>query len=292
MANSAHEAEEMIASCKKAGRTLMIAYRCQYDPFHRHAIEVVRSGELGPLRMIEAQNGQDQNPNDLDQWRYKKALAGGGSLPDVGIYGLNAARYLTGEEPAEVFGQVSTDPSDPRFREVEDRVAFQLRFPSGVLATCSSGYSVHETRRMRLNFAAGTLDMDPAFAYRGLRLRVSRGRGTFEADEERRLDAADQFALEMEHMARRVGRRPGPAHPGRGGAPGHADHRGHLRLGPRGPPRQAAGRRGPGRHPRAGPGLIADPRRGGCCGHAATVVECDDLSSPPHRRVPPGAFPT
>ncbi|MFO0956528.1 MAG: Gfo/Idh/MocA family oxidoreductase [Isosphaeraceae bacterium] len=202
MANSVAECEEMIAACTRAERLLMIAYRCQYEPHHREMIRLARSGEFGPIRLIEATNGQNQGP--ADQWRHKKALAGGGSLPDVGIYCLNAARYITGEEPIRITAQIETDTSDPRFREVEDRIGFQLHFPSGIRASCETFYSAHESRRCRVLAESGWIDMDPAFPYHGLRLRTSRAEGKSDRITEIRLAEKDQFATEIDHMARRV----------------------------------------------------------------------------------------
>ncbi|WP_435016273.1 Gfo/Idh/MocA family protein [Tundrisphaera sp. TA3] len=215
MANTVGECEAMIAACDQAKKLLMIAYRCQYDPFNREAIRLARSGEFGPIRLIEASNGQNQGP--VDQWRHKKALAGGGSLPDVGIYCLNAARYLTGEEPVQVTAQIVSDPSDPRFKEVEDRVSFQLKFPSGVLATCQTFYSAHESRRCRILAERGWIDLDPAFAYHGLKLKTSSVRDKVEQTTEIKLPEKNQFALEMDHMARRVAQGITPHTPGQEG---------------------------------------------------------------------------
>ena len=64
-------------------------------------------------------------------------MAGGGSLMDIGIYSLQAARYVTGEEPIEIAAMSYTTPGDERFKEVEETINFQLRFPSGVLANCT-----------------------------------------------------------------------------------------------------------------------------------------------------------
>ncbi len=215
MANSVGECEEMIAACEQAQKQLMIAYRMQYEPHHREAIRMVRSGEFGPTRMIEALNGQNQGP--VDQWRHKKALAGGGSLPDVGIYCLNAARYLTGEEPVQVSSQIVTDSSDPRFKEVEDRMNFQLRFPSGVLASCQTFYSAHESRQCRVLAERGWIDLDPAFAYHGLRMRTATAKGKSDLMTEIRLPEEDQFALEMDHMAQRAANNERPHTPGQEG---------------------------------------------------------------------------
>ncbi|USQ71813.1 Gfo/Idh/MocA family oxidoreductase [Roseomonas mucosa] len=76
MANTAAEAQEMVEACARAGVRLMVAYRCQYEPYNRAAIALVRSGELGRLRFIEATNVQANGPGP--QWRYSKALAGEG----------------------------------------------------------------------------------------------------------------------------------------------------------------------------------------------------------------------
>ncbi|MBX9616834.1 MAG: Gfo/Idh/MocA family oxidoreductase, partial [Caulobacteraceae bacterium] len=100
MANTAAEAESMIAACRAAGRKLMIGYRSHFEPANREAMRIVRDGELGRARMVTAETGF--NIGDPAQWRLNRALAGGGSLMDIGIYSLQAARYLTGEEPVSV----------------------------------------------------------------------------------------------------------------------------------------------------------------------------------------------
>jgi predicted dehydrogenase len=138
MANSSAECREMIAACNRADVRLMIAYRAQYEPYNRAAIELVRSGRLGRLRFIEATNVQANGP--APQWRYSRRMAGGGALPDIGIYCLSAARYLTGEEPVELQGWMSRPQGDPRFAEVEESAGFRLRFPSGVVAQAVSSY--------------------------------------------------------------------------------------------------------------------------------------------------------
>jgi predicted dehydrogenase len=109
---------------------------------------LARDPANGPIRLIDAVNGQNDANNG--QWRLKQALAGGGSLPDVGIYCLNATRYITGEEPIEVTGRMTRPTNDPRFREIEDIAQFTLRFPSGIIANCASGYSFHQSGHLRV----------------------------------------------------------------------------------------------------------------------------------------------
>lgn len=218
MANTVQEAQQMIDACKQANRKLMIAYRCQYDPYHRQMIQMVRSKNLGTIKLIQADNVQNQANND--QWRLKRSLAGGGALPDVGIYCLNATRYLTGEEPIEIRASQFSTPGDPRFREVEESVLFQLRYPSGVLALCSTSYGAHEGRRFRVFGSDAWAQLDPAFAYSGLQMMVSRKSASTPMAEDVtqvRMSQKNQFALEMDHMADCVIQNKQPHTPGEEG---------------------------------------------------------------------------
>lgn len=199
MAVSVRECEEMIAACRAAGRKLMIGYRSRFEPHNQLAIRMSRAGELGPTRVITADHGFNiGNPN---QWRLKRALAGGGSLMDIGIYSVQAARYLTGEEPTEVVAIESTDTGDPRFREVEDTVNFQLRFPSGALANCVSSYTSNHNR-YRVVGTRGWLELEPATSYGGQKMRVHMGGKT-----EPRTPAAppkNQFVGQLDHLSESV----------------------------------------------------------------------------------------
>lgn len=208
MATNVADAKRMIDACRAAGRKLMIAYRCQYLPEHRAIIDLARSRQFGDLRLIEAVNGQNNANNG--QWRLNRAMSGGGSLPDVGLYCLNATRYITGEEPVEVTARLTQPKDDPRFREVEDVVCFTLRFPSGVLASCQSGYSFHERRTLRVLAADGWFGLDPAYSYDNLVLQIGRRNGLSNSEETRRWSPRNQFANEMDAFAEalRVGREP------------------------------------------------------------------------------------
>src|SRR5213078_2125476 len=101
-----------------------------------------------PTQVILADTGF--KIGDPNQWRLNKKLAGGGSLMDIGIYSLNAARYLTGEEPFRISALSYSTPDDPRFKEVEETVNFMLRFPSGCLANCTSSYGYQGANRIRV----------------------------------------------------------------------------------------------------------------------------------------------
>ncbi len=198
MATTAADCQAMIDAARKAERKLMVAYRCRYEPFNQEMIRMAREQELGPVKVVVADHGF--SIGDPTQWRLKQAMAGGGSLMDIGIYSLQAARYVTGEEPVEIAAMSYTTPGDERFKEVEETINFQLRFPSGVLANCTSSYGFSGQNRYRVIATKGWFELEPATSYTGLRLRVRRGNVL----EERTLPQRDHFALEMDHLSQCV----------------------------------------------------------------------------------------
>lgn len=195
MAVSAAECRAMIAASRQAGKKLMIGYRSRFEPHNMRAIDLVRKRHVGPARVIVADHGFNAAPG---QWRLDRPMSGGGSLMDIGIYSLNATRYLTGEEPELVSAIESTDRSDPRFRTVEDRIDFLLRFPSGVIANCTSSYSSHHNR-YRITGSDGFIDLDPATAYAGQKMTVSR-KGKDEPANVEQLPGT-QFSRQLDHLA-------------------------------------------------------------------------------------------
>lgn len=199
MATSVADCQKMIAACKSAGRKLMIAYRSQYEPLDQALAQMVQDKKLGALKEFVSVNSQ--NMGDPQHWRLKKALAGGGALPDVGLYCINAARFLSGEEPNEVLGSTWSTPGDARFKEVEESCQFILRFPSGFTATCSTSYAAHKSQMFRLNGAEAWGELNPAYAYHGLKLKITRVVDGKEQGNEIQIEEKNQFAAEMDHFA-------------------------------------------------------------------------------------------
>jgi predicted dehydrogenase len=195
MAVSSAECEAMIAACRRAGRKLMIGYRCHFEQYNLYVIDQIRQGAVGKPHVITAEHGFYAQPN---QWRLDRPLSGGGSLMDIGIYSLNAARYLTGEEPVLVTATESTDRSDPRFKTVEDQIDFQLRFPSGAIANCVSSYSTGHNS-YRVTGEKGWIGMEPATPYEGHQLWIRRNGKT----EQQVLPPAakNQWAGQLDHLA-------------------------------------------------------------------------------------------
>src|SRR5258707_8552706 len=169
MCISVKEAEGMIAACKAANVKLMIAYRLHYEPTTLKAIRMVRDGTLGKIQAINSANGFNISPGE---WRSTKALGGGGPLMDVGIYSLNATRYLTGEEPEKFTATVSTIDHDGRFETVEENTAWTMQFPSGILASCVTTYGASMQGYYKVFGSKEWLE-EGIISYQNLRLRAS-----------------------------------------------------------------------------------------------------------------------
>lgn len=219
MATSSKECEEMISACRNASVKLMIAYRIQYEPHNRKLRELIKGQTFGTPKFIEASNAQSSaNPA---HWRFKKALAGGGALPDIGLYCLNTNRFILGEEPIEVFAYQYSTPGNPLFKEVEELISWQMRFPSGVIASCASDYNVHESRRYRVMCDKGWLNMDKAYAYKGQKLTTAKAEGMMEKQEEISLAEKNQFAAEIDHFSDCILHNKAPFTPGEEGLQDH-----------------------------------------------------------------------
>jgi predicted dehydrogenase len=189
---SVAKCQEMIDACKTANRMLAVGYRCRFEPNHLECVRLAREKTFGAIKSIEARF--DIALEDPNQWRLKYALAGGGALMDVGIYALQATRYLTGEEPVLVSGSESkTDPV--KFKEVEETMVWEEKFPSGITAQCHTSYNSSVTGSFTVVAEKGSFGLDPAFFY-------SNNRGSRSDGKDINMKAPDQFAAEMDDFAR------------------------------------------------------------------------------------------
>lgn len=189
---STEKCQQMIDGCKAAGRQLAIAYRLHFEPNNLECVRLAREKVLGDVKIIQA--GFGFHAGDPNQWRLRKALAGGGPLMDVGIYALQATRYLTGEEPLQV-SAMSTTTDHEKFAEVEESLTWQMTFPSGIIANCSTTYGVGGIRGYRVYAKGGWFELDPAYEYDGQQGRRSDG-------EPLGFPVPDQFAVQMDQFAR------------------------------------------------------------------------------------------
>lgn len=196
MAPTPEDCRAMIEACEANGVKLMIAYRLHLDPAHLRAVEVVRAGEIGEPRAFTATFTQHVAADDI---RLEPVERGGGPLYDIGVYCLNAARYLFRAEPGRVQAMAASAPADERFGDPEEMASCLLEFPGGRHGafTCSLGAA--PVSAFRLVGTEGDLRMDiNAFNFTGDRELVVVAGG-----EERReaFPTADQFGPQLAYFA-------------------------------------------------------------------------------------------
>ncbi len=199
MALSVAECDRMIAASERANRKLMIGYRCHFEPFNLAAMQLMGDRQIGAIEHIVSQHTYTMGPTSpATNWRVQRAQAGGGALEDYGIYGVQAALYLTGEMPSEVSATVTTPANDPRFAEIVATVESQLTFPSGAVADLVTSYDLPGRNEAVMRGSDGELIMRPATGYGGQTLRLIRG------DQSETLTPGDpsvQFHRMMDHFA-------------------------------------------------------------------------------------------
>lgn len=188
---SEERCKQMIDACKQEKRMLGIAYRCRFDPHHLECIRLAREQVFGAVKVIDTSFCIDVG--SPDQWRVKHDLAGGGSLMDVGVYCLQATRYLSGEEPIQVMA-METKTDKVKFAEVDETMVWTTRFPSGIVAHCASSFRFGRAQNMRVNAEKGWFELDPAYFYGGNKGRRSDG-------QEIKFPETDRFADEMDDFA-------------------------------------------------------------------------------------------
>lgn len=188
---SVRRCEQMIEACRRAKRQLAIGYRLQFEPHHLEMMRLAREKKFGAVKLVEASFGF--KIGGANQWRLKKALSGGGALMDVGIYALQAARYVTGEEPVEVTA-FETKTDRKKFAQVDESIFWTMKFPSGVMANCGCNYVSDDMDRLRVFAEKGWFELEPAYEYSGLKGRTSKG--------VLKIKQTDHFATEMDDFAK------------------------------------------------------------------------------------------
>jgi predicted dehydrogenase len=209
MAMTSEDCRAMVASCDQAGVQFMVAYRLHFEEANLQALDIVRSGQIGEPRYFTAAFSQQVRPGDIRT----RADLGGGALFDMGIYCINAARFLFGAEPDEVLAY-QTHGADPRFHGVDETTTAILRFPGSRLAQLTASQGASDVDTLRIVGTEGDLRVEPAFGYTGvLKHYLTVGDKTRESSFAKR----DQFAPELVHFSECVLRSRAPAASGREG---------------------------------------------------------------------------
>lgn len=206
LANTTQECREMVEACRRANVKLMTAYRKYFEASSVALKKLIDSKKLGRLKLIHTAFSFNLPPQQV--WHLKRELAGGGSLWDVGVYCVNTVRWLTGLEPEEVAGYSwSADPE--RFREVDESIAFQMKFPGGLFVQASSSFAAAKASFIQIHGEKGWAAVDPFYAYNDERRLFGQIGGRWFG---KIYGPTEEFHFELDHLAAciRAGRQPEP----------------------------------------------------------------------------------
>jgi predicted dehydrogenase len=193
MAVTRADCEEMIKACGQNNVKLMIAYRLHFEAANLQAMEIARSGRIGEVRAFNSVFAMQVRPGNIrvDPKR------GGGPVYDIGVYCINAARYILADEPVEVTA-FSSKGADERFQSVDEMTSAVLKFPDGRLAAFTCSFNAPDLQQYTAIGTNGHLRVDPAFDYSvDLKHHLTVDGKT----EEKVFPKHDQFAAELTYFA-------------------------------------------------------------------------------------------
>jgi predicted dehydrogenase len=193
MAVTESECRRMLRAATQAKIKLMVAYRLHLEKANLKAVAIARSGKLGKLRMFNSTFSMQVRAGDIRTQR----KMGGGSLYDIGVYCINAARYLFQDNPIGV-STFSVGGTDRRFREVDEMSGALLLFPDGRLASFVCSFGAADVSSYEIVGTKGRLQVDPAYEYVGSLVH----RLTLNGDTKTTsFSSSDQFAPELVYFS-------------------------------------------------------------------------------------------
>jgi predicted dehydrogenase len=132
-------ARKLLAVRNRTGVKIGEAFMVRTHPRWLRARELIRGGRIGELRSISGQFSYfNRDPANIRNIRE----SGGGALLDMGCYPITLSRFIYGEEPVRVFGDIERDPET-----LTDRLTSAiLDFPSGQSTFTCSTQLVHFQR--------------------------------------------------------------------------------------------------------------------------------------------------
>jgi predicted dehydrogenase len=160
MALTSRDCEAMIAVARKNRVKLMIAYRLHFERANLEAVNRIEHGEIGEPRIFSSVFCHQVRPGDIRT----RGETGGGALFDLGIYCVNAARYLFKAEP-ELITAEQFIGTDARFSDVDEMTTAILRFPGDRVAQLTASQGAADVSEYRVVGTKGDLRLDPAFGY-------------------------------------------------------------------------------------------------------------------------------
>jgi xylose dehydrogenase (NAD/NADP) len=184
---TAAEGEAMDEAARERGLVLMEAFMYRFHPQIERALDLVRGGAIGQLRLVRSSFLFNfDRPGDI---RWDPTL-GGGSLYDVGCYCLNAARTFAGREPISLSGFATSAASG-----VDESFAGLLDFGEGLRASFDSSFVLPRQQRIELVGSEGSLTVVTPFTPgQADTTLVLNG-------QEETIPGADQYRIMAEHFA-------------------------------------------------------------------------------------------
>ena len=189
LATTSHECREMVRTCEEHGVKLMTAYRLHFEKTNLQAIEIAQSGKIGEPQIFNSLFAFQVREGNI---RVREET-GGGTLFDIGIYCINAARYLFRDEPYEVFA-TSIKGVDERFKEVDAITSAVMRFPNNRIASFTTSFASASIATYSIMGTKGHLRMDQAYEYAsGMKAKLT----VDEKEEKIKTSRRDQFGPEL-----------------------------------------------------------------------------------------------
>jgi glucose-fructose oxidoreductase len=195
MAVTSEDCLAMIQAANENHAKLMIAYRLHFEAGNLEAIHLARGGKLGNPRIFTSEFSQQVADDNV---RVKEPNArGGGPVYDMGVYCINAARYLFGSEPTEVFAATARS-EDKRFEHVEEMAAVVMHFSEERLASFTCSFGASDVSRYCLIGTKGILRSDPAYEYAmAIKQQITIG----EKSKTKTFPKRDQFAAQLVYFS-------------------------------------------------------------------------------------------
>jgi predicted dehydrogenase len=196
LATTAKDCLEIIEACQKAKVQLAVGYRLHFEPYNMEMMRLGQQKVFGQVRLVQASLGYSVDYGDGGDWHVKKALSGGGPLQNLGVYCIQAARYILGEEPTAVWAQFGPKLNPKVFKEVEESIHWQMEFKSGAVATCSTTYNCG-IDRLFASAENGTFELSPAISYGPFIGKTSKGMMNFPTTNQQQvqMDALAKYLL-------------------------------------------------------------------------------------------------
>jgi len=189
MAVTVDECRRMVRACRDHRVKLMIAYRLHFEEINLRAVDLVRRGRIGDPKFFNSSFAMTVRRGDI---RTRKEM-GGGTLYDIGVYCINAARYLFRAEPDEVMA-ISVNSGTAKLDEIDESTGALLRFGKERVAAFVTSFNSADVGSYRIVGTKGQLHVDPAYEYAeglGYELTVN-GKTT-----RHKIGKRDQFAPEL-----------------------------------------------------------------------------------------------